>query len=82
MIRSFEIYGELIPLAQGNQLTLTLSTEPATVAEALTLLGRQYPALQSRLSHCAVVCGTDVLLRTSPLPMTGQLALLPPVAGG
>lgn len=82
MILSFDVYGELIPLALGERLTLIVPSAPATVAEALALLGSQYPALQPRLGHCAVVCDTEVLLRTAPLPASGQLALLPPVAGG
>lgn len=80
---SFEFYGELIPLLAGNErLTLNASRPPATVADALVLLADHWPALQPRLDRCAVVCGTEVLLRSDPVPTSGQLALLPPVAGG
>lgn len=82
MILSFEFYGELIPLAEGERITLSASLAPATVADALALLASHYPVLHRRLHQCAVVCDTDVLLRSDPMPKNGHLVLLPPVAGG
>ncbi|MFA5679442.1 MAG: MoaD/ThiS family protein [Pseudomonas sp.] len=79
---SFEFYGELIPLAGGERYTFRVAGMPATVAEALALLVDHCPALQPRLSRCAVVHDTEVLLRSDPLPDSGHLVLLPPVAGG
>ncbi|MCE7521634.1 MULTISPECIES: MoaD/ThiS family protein [Alloalcanivorax] len=79
---SFELYGELIPLAGGEHITLATETAPATVAEALLVLADQCPALQPRLDQCAAVRDTDILLRSDPLPENGHLVLLPPVAGG
>ncbi|MFA5676826.1 MAG: hypothetical protein WC953_00260 [Pseudomonas sp.] len=80
---SFEFYGELIPLSAGHErLTLMVSSAPATVADALLLLAEHLPALQSGLDRCAVVDDTDILLRSDPVPESGHLVLLPPVAGG
>ena len=56
--------------------------EGSRLADALAVLAREYPALDSLWPHLAVAVNGRLARPEAPLEQGAELALLPPVSGG
>ncbi len=55
---------------------------PSTVAQLLELLAQRHPGLKPLLPHLRVAVNQEFVPLEAPLPEGGEVALIPPVAGG
>lgn len=78
---TFEFHGRLLRSAGRSELSLAVEA-PLTLADALAVLARELPQLETELARCACALGDRLLLRREMLAGNERLALLPPVAGG
>ena len=56
--------------------------EGSRLADALTVLSREYPALDPLWPHLAIAVNGRLAQPEAPLEQGAELALLPPVSGG
>ncbi len=68
-------------LAGADAVTVRLSPD-ATVAELRRQLAAEYPALAGLLGRCAVAVNGEFAEDALALPLSAEVALLPPVSGG
>lgn len=90
---AFYVAGHLTAFTEG-ECSLTLSTEPATVHEALEDLWLAYPGLRDRVvteqgrvrPHVIVFIGTDDIRNLNgletPVINVSEISILPAVSGG
>jgi molybdopterin synthase sulfur carrier subunit len=78
---TFELFAQLERLAGAHHVSIDVA-DVRDVAGALAALAQAHPSLAASLERCACVSGDTIVRRADPLPADGQLALLPPVAGG
>lgn len=79
---TFELFAQLERLAGAHHVSIDVADDVRDVAGALAALAQAHPSLAASLERCACVSGDTIVRRADPLPADGQLALLPPVAGG
>jgi len=79
--QKIELYGRLREAANTDTLDLSLDT-PCTIAKALAVLTREYPALADELPRVACAVGDAMRTRQDTLQGDETLVLLPPVSGG
>jgi molybdopterin converting factor small subunit len=79
--QKIELYGRLREVASTQTVELSVDT-PCTIAEALTALVREYPALADTLPRVACAVGDEMRTRQDILQGDETLVLLPPVSGG
>ena len=65
----------------GTSMIELPAPAPTNVAELLTVMRKQYPAL-GELRSCAVAVNNEYADLGHPLHTTDEIALIPPVAGG
>lgn len=80
---SIELCGRLADLA-GPRIALDLPAGGCDAAALLRQAARQFPALAPMIAAGRVkVCVDERLVDpTTPIPLHGAIALLPPVSGG
>ncbi|HET6438088.1 MAG TPA: molybdenum cofactor biosynthesis protein MoaE [Anaeromyxobacter sp.] len=59
-----------------------LAEVPPTVAELRRALVARHPALSRVLPRCRIAVGEELAAEEAPLPDGGEVAVIPPVAGG
>lgn len=76
-----KLYAGLRDRAKTAQITVELP-ENSTVAELLTAIGRQYPALEAGLPTAIVAVNREFAAEQQVIAPQDELALFPPVSGG
>lgn len=93
MAITFLVPGPLRPYAAG-QSKIVLESSPATLAEALEMLWKQYPGIRDRLmteqfqirEHINLFVGKEDIRYTgglrTPVPDGAEIAIIPAISGG
>lgn len=76
-----EFFGVLKEVVGAERLALDFEP-PVTIAEVLSRLLADYPAMQAHLPRVACAVGDEVKSRQDLLHTGEVLVLLPPVSGG
>lgn len=74
-------FARLRELAGTNSTNLQLPAR-ASVSEALDVLARTYPGLESYLRRCRAALNEEFTTPDAIIPEDGVLAIIPPVSGG
>lgn len=77
-----ECYGVLRGIAGTDTLQVAVSKQPMTVADVLSSLAEQVPAIRAYLAQTACAIGDTIVKRDALVDTGDTLVLLPPVSGG
>ena len=76
-----QLFSRLRDLAGGSPLALELPAD-ATVADALTQVYADHPAMRDWDRHLLLAVGLEYVGREQPLREGDSLSIMPPVQGG
>lgn len=77
-----KLFGSTREFVGQKEIDVTLSSEPATVAELKSSLYSAYPTLASGTSYLVVAVNRKAADDNTKITATDELALLPLVSGG